>query len=166
LFEAQASGTPDAVAVEFEGERLTYGELNARANRLAHHLIGLGVKPDSLVALCVERSLEMVIGLLAILKAGGAYVPLDPAYPAARLLFMLEDSGPVALVTGGAGSAVLAGQPLAVPVIDLGDADRWAHKPAVNPDCAALGLNPRHLAYVIYTSGSTGVPKGVMVPHS
>src|SRR5262249_55910486 len=94
LFEAQAARTPDAVAVVFEDTALSYGELNARANRLAHHLIGLGVKPDERVAICVERSPEMVIGLLGILKAGAAYVPLDPAYPAERLAYMLADSAP------------------------------------------------------------------------
>ena len=108
----------------------------------------------------------MVVGLLAILKAGGAYVPLDPGYPAARLAFMLEDSAPVALLADSAGQAALAGQDIAVPVIDLGDAgSRWAHEPAANLDCAGLGLTSRHLAYVIYTSGSTGAPKGVMVEH-
>ena len=98
----------------------------------------------------------MVVGLLAILKAGGAYVPLDPSYPAGRLAFMLEDSAPVALLADSAGQAALAGQDIAVPVIDLGDAGRWAHEPAANLDCANLGLTSRHLAYVIYTSGSTG----------
>ena len=166
LFEAQAEKTPEAVAVEFEDERLTYGELNARANRLAHYLVGLGVKPDDRVAICVERSLEMVVGLLAILKAGGAYVPLDPAYPAARLSFMLDDSAPVALVADSAGQAALTGCGIDAPVINVGDTSRWAGEPAANLDCAALGLTPRHLAYVIYTSGSTGKPKGVMVEHT
>ena len=156
LFEAQAARTPDAVAVEFEDQRLSYSELNARANRLAHHLIGLGVKPDDRVAICVERSLEMVIGLLAILKAGGAYVPLDPAYPAARLSFMLKDSAPVGLIADSAGQAALTGCGIDAPVIDLGDAAQWANEPATNVDCAALGLTSRRLAYVIYTSGSTG----------
>src|SRR5208282_4791106 len=166
LFEAQAARTPDAVAVEFEDRRLTYGELNARANRLAHHLLGLGVKPDARVAICVERGIEMVVGLLAILKAGGAYVPLDPAYPAARLAFMLEDSAPVALLADRAGQAALAACGIDVPLTDLAQAGRWAHEPAVNPGCAALGLTSRHLAYVIYTSGSTGTPKGVCALHS
>jgi non-ribosomal peptide synthetase component F len=89
LIEAQAARTPEATAAVCEGERLTYAELNAKANRLAHHLRSLGVRPDDRVAICVERSLEMVVGLLAILKAGGAYVPLDPGYPAERLAFML-----------------------------------------------------------------------------
>src|SRR5262249_45075525 len=136
-----------------------------RANQLAHHLRGLGVKPDDRVAICVERSLEMVVGLLAILKAGGAYVPLDPSYPAARLAFMLKDSAPVALLVDSAGQAVLAGQKIAVSVIDLGNAAQWAGEPAANLDCTSLGLTPHHLAYVIYTSGSTGTPKGVMVEH-
>jgi hypothetical protein len=101
LFEAQVERTPDAVAVVFEGASLSYGELNRRANQVAHHLRELGVRPDERVALCIERSLEMVVGLLGVLKAGGAYVPLDPAYPVERLRFMLEDSGPSVLVTQG-----------------------------------------------------------------
>jgi amino acid adenylation domain-containing protein len=165
LFEAQAERTPEAVAVEFEDQKLSYGELNAQANRLAHHLRGLGVKPDGRVAICSDRSFEMIVGILAILKAGGAYVPLDPAYPAARLAFMLEDSGPAALLADGAGRAALAGCAIKAPMIDLGDAAQWASEPAANLDCAALGLTPRHLAYVIYTSGSTGKPKGVMIEH-
>ena len=92
LFEEQVEKTPDAIAVEFDGQQLTYRELNSRANQLAHHLIGLGVGPEKLVGICVERSIEMVVGLLGILKAGGAYVPLDPAYPKERLEFMLEDA--------------------------------------------------------------------------
>ena len=101
LFEAQVERTPDAVAVEHGDQRLSYAELNARSNRLAHHLRSLGVKPDSRVAICVERSLEMVVSILAVLKAGGAYVPLDPAYPVERLSYMLEDSEPVVLLTQG-----------------------------------------------------------------
>jgi amino acid adenylation domain-containing protein len=165
LFEAQAEKTPDAVAVEFEGRRLSYGELNARANRLAHHLRRLGVKPDGRVAICVDRGFEMIAGLLAVLKAGGAYVPLDPAYPANRLAFMLADSAPVAVLTESAGKAALAGHHIAAQVIDLGDAAQWAGESDANLDCAAIGLGPRNLAYVIYTSGSTGAPKGVMVEH-
>ena len=103
LFEAQVARTPDAVAVVFEEESLTYAQLNARANRLAHHLIGLGIGPESIVALALPRSLEMVIGLLGILKAGAAYLPLDPDYPAERLAFMLEDAQPRLLVVTTAG---------------------------------------------------------------
>ena len=99
LFAAQAARTPDAIAVVFEGHSLSYGELDARANQLAHHLRSLGVGPEVVVGLCVERSLEMLVGLLGILKAGGAYLPLDPAYPQERLAFMLEDSGALVLVT-------------------------------------------------------------------
>ncbi|HEY0022712.1 MAG TPA: non-ribosomal peptide synthase/polyketide synthase [Longimicrobium sp.] len=162
LFEAQAARTPGAVAVVFEGSALTYDELNRSANRLAHHLRGLGVGPDARVAICVERGPEMIAGLLAILKAGGGYVPLDPAYPAGRLRSMLEDSAPAALVTRSSLAAAFAGVDL--PVVELDDpAPAWADGPETNP--AFAGLTPGHLAYVIYTSGSTGRPKGVMVEH-
>jgi len=161
LFERQVERTPGADAVTFGGERLTYGELNARANRLAHHLRSLGVGPDVRVAICVDRSLEMVVAVVAVLKAGGGYVPLDPAYPEERLAFMLADSAPAAVLTqrslrdrvGAAGVAVL----------ELDDASPWAGRPDTNPPLG--GLRPGHLAYVIYTSGSTGRPKGVLVPH-
>ena len=166
LFEEQAARTPDAVAVVFEDQSLSYGELNGRANRLAHYLRGLGVKPDERVAICVERGLDMVAGLLAILKAGGAYVPLDPAYPAERLAYMLADSAPVALLTDATGQAALAGCMGTAPAIDLAaDAALWAAEPGGNPGRASIGLMPAHLAYVIYTSGSTGTPKGVMIEH-
>ncbi|HEX9938621.1 MAG TPA: amino acid adenylation domain-containing protein, partial [Longimicrobium sp.] len=162
LFEAQAARTPDATALVFEGEPLSYAELNARANRLAHHLRALGVGPDARVGLCVERSLEMMVGLLAVLKAGGAYVPLDPAYPADRLAYMLADSGPAVVLsqrrlrdrTGSTGA----------PVLELDEAEpAWSGRPVTNPERGTL--TPEHLAYVIYTSGSTGRPKGVGVPH-
>ncbi|WP_372584385.1 AMP-binding protein, partial [Pectobacterium brasiliense] len=107
-FEAQAEQTPEAIAVLFEDQHLTYRELNRRANQLAHHLLSLGVKPDDRVALCVERSLEMMVGLLGILKAGAAYVPMDPAYPAERLAYMLDDAAPVALLTQSAQVAPLS----------------------------------------------------------
>ncbi|MBV9300897.1 MAG: amino acid adenylation domain-containing protein, partial [Acidobacteriaceae bacterium] len=166
LFEAQVLRSPEAVAVVFEGEELSYGELNARANRLAHYLRRLGVKPDDRVAICVERGFEMVVGLLGVLKAGGAYVPLDPAYPAERLRFMLEDSGPVALLTQAHLKGLFYGVGGDLPVLDLADASgAWSGLPITNPDPRHIGLASRHLAYVIYTSGSTGTPKGVMVEH-
>ncbi|QNH20776.1 non-ribosomal peptide synthetase [Xanthomonas sp. GW] len=166
LFEVQAAQQPEAVAVVYEDQRLTYGELNARANQVAHRLIALGVKPDDRVAICVERSLEMVVGLLGILKAGGAYVPLDPTYPAERLAYMLEDSAPVAVLTRADAVAHLAA--LEVQVLELDAAETCgllAEQPTGNPDARAGGLTSGHLAYVIYTSGSTGTPKGVMVEH-
>ncbi|MGC5845282.1 AMP-binding protein, partial [Mesorhizobium abyssinicae] len=134
------------------------GELNARANRLAHHLVGLGVKPDQPVAICLERSPMMVVGVLAILKAGGAYVPLDPAYPSARLTQVLEDAAPRLLLCDAAGRQALGAQALGhVGVVDLDTAaPAWAGQPACDPDPRALGLTARHLAYIIYTSGSTG----------
>ncbi|WXL49654.1 non-ribosomal peptide synthetase (plasmid) [Rhizobium sp. T1470] len=166
LFEAQVQKAPEAVAVVHEDERLSYGELNARANRLAHHLIALGVKPDQPVAICLERSPAMVVGLLAILKAGGAYLPLDPAYPCARLRQILGDAAPRLLLADAAGRAALGAEALAdVRVVDLEGTPAWAELPACDPDPRALGLTSRHLAYVIYTSGSTGTPKGVMVKH-
>ncbi|HYW09022.1 MAG TPA: amino acid adenylation domain-containing protein [Longimicrobium sp.] len=162
LFEARAERTPHAVAVEFEDERVTFAELNRRANRLAHHLRGVGVGPDTRVALYLERSVEMVVGLLGVLKAGGAYVPLDPAYPADRLGFMLHDSAPAALLTHNRMQDRLAAP--GIPVFDLvADAGQWAGQPATNPERGEL--TPEHLVYAMYTSGSTGQPKGVMLEH-
>ncbi|HVG43869.1 MAG TPA: condensation domain-containing protein, partial [Longimicrobium sp.] len=163
LFEAQAGRSPEAVAVVHEDRSLTYAELNARANRLAHHLRERGVGPDARVAVCAGRGLEMVVGLLGVLKAGGAYVPLDPGYPAERLRYVLADSAPAAVLTQRSldgVEALFAG--VDVPVIDLEGAE-WARCPEADPGRA--GLTPGHLAYVIYTSGSTGRPKGVAVPH-
>ncbi|MGV7211556.1 non-ribosomal peptide synthase/polyketide synthase [Oxalobacteraceae bacterium A2-2] len=167
LFEAQVARTPDAPALLVEGQTLSYAELNARANRLAHHLRSLGVRPDQRVALCLERGASMVTALLAVLKSGGAYVPLDPDYPQERLAHMLRDSAPVALLTetgvGGAWRAALQDAAPALPVLDLSDPAPWASQPGANPAAAAT---PANLAYVIYTSGSTGLPKGVMNEHA
>ena len=163
-FEEQVAHSPEAVALVFEDRSLSYGELNRRANQLAHHLIDRGVVPDDRVAICVERSIEMVVGLLAILKAGAAYVPLDPAYPAERLAYMLEDAAPVALITQSALEDVLPahGVPIIVPDGAVDAVALVAHS-ASNPVIA--GLSTSSLAYVIYTSGSTGRPKGVMIEH-
>ncbi|WP_235548579.1 non-ribosomal peptide synthetase, partial [Noviherbaspirillum sp. Root189] len=161
LIEEQARRRPEAIAVVHDDSTLSYGELNRRANRLAHHLRGLGVHPDARVAVCVERSLDMVIGMLAVLKAGGAYVPLDPAYPPERLARMIDDCVPAVVLTDG--SAPLR---TSAAVVDLhSSAARWARQPDTDPDAALAGLTPAHLAYLIYTSGSTGTPKGVMVEH-
>ncbi|PZV38564.1 non-ribosomal peptide synthetase, partial [Mesorhizobium kowhaii] len=167
LFEAQVRQAPEAVAVVHEDERLSYGELNARANRLAHHLIALGVKPDQPVAICLERSLAMVVSVLAILKAGGAYLPLDPAYPSARLRQIVDDAAPQLLLCDAASRTALGAEALAdVSVVDLETAiPAWAEGPPSDPEPRTLGLTSRHLAYVIYTSGSTGTPKGVMMSH-
>jgi amino acid adenylation domain-containing protein len=165
LIEEQAARTPAATALVFEDTPLSYIELNAEANRLAHYLRTLGVKPDVRVALCAERSFEMVIALLAILKAGGAYVPLDPTYPAERLRFMIEDAEPVVLLTQTHLMHLFSALYGELPVIDLAYRDLWFDMPASDPDPRDIGLTPQHLAYVIYTSGSTGKPKGVMVQH-
>jgi amino acid adenylation domain-containing protein len=166
LFEAQAEKTPDAIAVVYKEQSITYKARNKQANQLAHHLIAMGVKPDTRVAICVERSLEMVVGLLAILKAGGAYVPLDPAYPAERLAFMLKDCAPLALLTQTSLNARWSNLPDQVAVIELDDQSRaWEQLSASSPDPRELGLTAKHLAYVIYTSGSTGKPKGVAIEH-
>ncbi|WP_141687596.1 non-ribosomal peptide synthetase, partial [Pseudomonas sp. 25 E 4] len=159
LFEAQVVRTPNAVAVKADSQQLTYRQLNERANRLAHHLRDLGVQPDTRVGICVERGLDMVVGLFAILKAGGGYVPLDPAYPQERIAYMLHDSAPVVVLAQSATRALLGD----VPVIDL-DHGTWQHQPATNPEVPAL--TARHQAYVIYTSGSTGQPKGVINEHA
>ncbi|SEI21614.1 amino acid adenylation domain-containing protein [Pseudomonas asplenii] len=161
LFEARVRQTPQALALQAGTQRLSYDALNRRANQLAHYLREQGVGPDKRVAICVERGLEMVVGLLAILKAGGTYVPLDPAYPQERLAYMLADSAPLAVLVQGATRHLLG--ELAVPVIDLDQAD-WKQQPDGNPQIAEL--SPQHSAYVIYTSGSTGQPKGVINEHA
>ncbi|WWE76483.1 amino acid adenylation domain-containing protein [Burkholderia gladioli] len=160
-FELHAEHTPDAIALVFEDRAISYAQLNAQANRLAHELIALGVRPDSRVALCVERSPALVIGLLAILKAGGAYLPLDPAYPPERLAYILADADPAIVLADAAGRAALGHA--ALDGRRLLDPDTLPERPASNP--VVPGLTSRHLAYVIYTSGSTGKPKGVMVEH-
>jgi amino acid adenylation domain-containing protein len=162
LFEEQAARTPDAVALAFGEESLTYAELNARANRLAHHLCGLGVGPDARVGVCVERGVEMMVSILAVLKAGGAYVPLDPGLPAERLAYMLEDSAvPLVLTQAALRESVPVREGVEVLAVDA-LAARLAAESAENPQS---GAGPDSLAYVIYTSGSTGRPKGVMNHH-
>ena len=162
LIEAQALRAPDAIALSYAGQTLSYDELNSRANQLAHKLIELGVGPDLRVGLAVERSLEMLIGLLAILKAGGAYVPLDPAYPQERLAYMIDDSGIGLLLTQG---HLLARLPVPETVHSLlldQDRDWLENYSEANPQVA---MSPDNLAYVIYTSGSTGQPKGTLLAH-
>jgi amino acid adenylation domain-containing protein/non-ribosomal peptide synthase protein (TIGR01720 family) len=161
FFAGQAARTPAAVALTFGGESVTYAELDARANRIAHRLVKLGARPDSLVGLCVERSVETVVGILAILKAGAAYLPLDPAYPEDRLAYMLEDSETGIVVTT---AALRDRLPAGTTILCLQcDADAIAAEPA---DAPAIDISPESLAYVIYTSGSTGKPKGVQVTHA
>jgi amino acid adenylation domain-containing protein len=161
LISAQAAQTPEAIALVFEGEQLTYGELERRSNQLAHHLRALGVEPDQPVALVVERSLAMVVGLLGILKAGGAYIPIDPAYPGDRVAHMLEDSESRIILTE---ESLLERLPNSAAVVLCLDRD-WrevAQQPETAPPAAAGAGN---LAYIIYTSGSTGRPKGVEIAH-
>jgi amino acid adenylation domain-containing protein/thioester reductase-like protein len=161
LLEAQVERTPDAVAVMFEDQSLTYRELNARANQLAHYLQTLQVGPEILVGICLERSLEMAIGLLGILKGGGAYIPLDPSYPQDRLALMIEDSQLPVLLTESSQLAKLP--PHQAEVVCL---DRDWEKIAPHSDQnSESGVTPDNLAYTIYTSGSTGKPKGVQVLH-
>jgi len=162
LFETQAARTPDAVALIFDEESLTYHQLNEQANHLAHSLHTLGITPDQLVGICLPRSADMLIALLAVLKAGAAYVPLDPVYPAERLSFMLQDSRARLLLTHQALQA-LPEQTLARICLDSEpDRQRIAACPPTNP---STQVQPHHLAYVIYTSGSTGTPKGVAIEH-
>jgi amino acid adenylation domain-containing protein len=191
LFETQTERTPEAVAVQFEGEQLTYRELNSRANQVAHFLRGVGVGPEKLVGICVERSLDMVVGLLAILKAGGAYVPLDPAYPKERLEFMLQDAQISVLLTQvrfiedrgwnpvlseaegmddrgsrffrpGSGQHSVLNAQMKMVCLDT-DWETLAGESEQNPHSE---VRPDHLAYVIYTSGSSGEPKGVKINHN
>ncbi|HEU0051826.1 MAG TPA: amino acid adenylation domain-containing protein, partial [Longimicrobium sp.] len=161
LFAARAAERPDDAAVEWEDERVTYGELDARANRLARWLTRRGVGPDARVGVLLERGIDLVVSILAVVKAGGCYVPLDPAYPAARLRHMLADAGARVLVVRGDRGAAEEAYGVATVSID-GDADAIAAEPAEAPPSAAAAQN---LAYIVYTSGSTGTPKGVMVSH-
>src|SRR5262249_53445130 len=161
LFEAQAANSPDAVAVVFEDQQLSYQELNTRANQLAHYLRNLGVGPLVLVGICVERSLEMVVGLLGILKAGGAYVPLDPDYPKERLAFMLEDTQTAVLITQ---QRLMEKVPNHSAQMVCLDRDRGAISEYSDGNVAS-GVATENLVYVIYTSGSTGKPKGVAMSH-
>jgi amino acid adenylation domain-containing protein len=170
LFEAQVARTPDAVALVFGDEELTYGEVNARANRLTRYLVSQGAGPEQIVALALPRTEQMIVALLAVLKAGAAYLPVDPEYPAERIAFMLGDACPTLLLTtaqtdsripqGTVASRLVLDQEKfsqaisRLPETNLTDADR------ISP------LLPAHPAYVIYTSGSTGKPKGVVVPHA
>jgi amino acid adenylation domain-containing protein len=160
LIEAQVERTPEAVAVQCAGIRLTYRELDRRANRLAHRLSAAGVARGDLVAICMPRSLDMLVAMLGILKAGGAYVPLDPLYPTERLAFMVQDSGAMVVVTQAGWPAGPLGQDIAV--IRTTDVDAGGEMPETTP---AAGATAEDLAYVIYTSGSTGKPKGVRIPH-
>jgi amino acid adenylation domain-containing protein len=163
LFEQQAAQTPHAIAVTFKEAQLTYQELNEQANQLAHLLVELGVETETFVAICVERSLEMIIGLLAILKAGGTYIPLDPAYPAERLAFMLEDTQAPVLLTQKQFAEQFASSTAHIVYLDA-QSDTLKQQSQLNLQ-STLSPTPDHLAYVMYTSGSTGKPKGVSVCH-
>ncbi|NKQ37394.1 MAG: amino acid adenylation domain-containing protein [Chloroflexi bacterium] len=163
LFEAQAAETPEATAVVSENGRLTYAELNRRANQLARYLQKRGVGPESIVGISVNRSLDMVVGILGILKAGGAYLPLDPTYPAERLAFMLEDAQPaLALTQAAVANTAVANLPTASLIYLDADWPEIAEEDSAN---LATAVSPDNLAYIIYTSGSTGQPKGTLLQH-
>jgi amino acid adenylation domain-containing protein len=163
LFEARAAAMPDGEALVFGQERLTYTELDARANQLAHHLLGLGVGPESRVVLCLERSPELIVSMLGVLKAGGAYVPLEPTWPAARLRAVVEDSGATVVLAQARTAAWLEGQGVRRVLLDTeATREALAREPRTSP---GVRVHPGQVAYVIYTSGSTGKPKGVLVEH-
>jgi surfactin family lipopeptide synthetase A len=161
LFEERVAQMPDAVAVVFEDKHLTYHSLNQRANHLAHHLLRLGIGPEVLVALCLERSLEMVVAVLGVLKAGGAFIPLDPGYPQERLAFMLSDAQPLVLLTQERLVARLPDHEAQVVCLD----GPWEDRVLERTEMPASEMTASNLAYMIYTSGSTGLPKGVLVQH-
>ena len=163
LFEEQSAKTPEAIAVVFEEEQLTYKQLNEKANKLAHFLRGKGVKEDTLVPICIERGMMMIIGILGILKSGGAYVPVDPEYPQERINYMLEDTGAAILVSSQEGRSELKTSGV-IEIIELDkDWETISSKPIYN---LQTSVQPHNLAYVTYTSGSTGKPKGVMIEHA
>ncbi|MCP5003653.1 MAG: AMP-binding protein, partial [Planctomycetes bacterium] len=170
LFEAQVEKTPDNIAVVFENQQLSYQELNRKSNQLAHYLLSLKTDTDNgsmitdncIVGICVERSLEMLIGLLGILKGGSVYVPLDPDYPQSRLRFMLEDSGVDVLLSQ---SHLLERLPLSKSKVVCLDSE-WQLIEDYSDENPVRQSGPENMAYVIYTSGSTGKPKGVMIEHS
>jgi len=161
LFEEQVERTPEAIAVVFEEQRLTYRQLNAKANQLAHHLQKLGIGPEVLVGISVHRSLELLVGLLGILKAGGAYVPLDPTYPKERLQFMLENTRAPVLLTQRRLGESLSAHGTRMICLD----QHWEHIARHSEENVSSTVSPENLAYVIYTSGSTGTPKGAMNLH-
>jgi len=162
LFESQAARTPNAVAAIYEEDALTYAQLNARANQLAHYIRKLGVGPDVLVGMYMDRSLDMVAAILGIVKAGGAYLPLDPAYPPGRLAFMLDDSNPPVLLTQERMRKDVPQCAAEVVCVDR-ERDTIARENDQNP---ATEVSSENLAYVIYTSGSTGNPKGALITHN
>lgn len=167
LIEQFALSTPDELAVVAENESLTYQALNRRANQLAHFLRAAGVQPDTLVGLCVERSVDMIVGILAILKAGGAYVPMDPAYPENRLQFMLDDCALQLVLTQEALTHEIDFGRCKTLALDSEWLDHLLQNyPVQNPEPAVVGLAPHHLAYAIYTSGSTGIPRAVLISHA
>ncbi|MDB9507183.1 condensation domain-containing protein, partial [Microcystis aeruginosa CS-338/01] len=161
LFEEQVERTPDAVAVVYSEQQLTYNELNNRANQLAHYLQKLGVKPEELVGICLERSLDMIVGLLGILKAGGAYVPIDPDYPQERISFMLQDTQVKIILTCESLQTSLPNHQAIVICLDKD----WSQINQASQENLNSAVSADNLAYVIYTSGSTGIPKGVIVTH-
>ena len=174
LFELQVEKNPDATALVYENEQLSYDELNRRSNQLAHYLISQGVGPDVRVGICVERSIEMLVGILGILKSGGAYVPIDPNYPIERIAFQLEDSGAEIVLSQSnlatQLSAVCSANNLPLIWLDrecdaCGNNNILSDQPVTNIDKEQIKLTPASLAYVIYTSGSTGTPKGVLIEH-
>ena len=162
LFEEHAASSPDTIAVRFQNQELTYGKLNELANRLAHRLISLGIGSGSQVPLCLERSPEVIVGLLGILKAGGAYVPLDPAYPDERLALILRDTAASVLLADRPTAAHLIPLTKHADILGLDPHDELASEPTTNPN---RSINQDYAAYVLYTSGSTGNSKGVIAKH-
>ena len=163
LFSKQANLTPEGIALIFENEKLTYQQLEERSNQLAHYLINNGVAKEELIPICLNRSMEMIVGILGILKAGCAYVPIDPEYPRERIIYILKDTRSKIIITNEENNKLISSLAQEIETISIDS--NWDAITKMPTSLPEVDLQPDNLAYIIYTSGSTGTPKGVMIEH-